>query len=32
MDIDKDKIRRAETRKLNKIAKAVPESKKDGGR
>nr|DAM87221.1 MAG TPA: hypothetical protein [Caudoviricetes sp.] len=28
MDIDKDKIRRAETRKLNKIAKAVPESKK----
>ena len=28
MEIDKDKIRRAETRKLNKIAKAVPVAKK----
>ena len=28
MEIDKDKIRRTETRKLNKIAKAVPEAKK----
>lgn len=27
MEIDKDSIRRAETRKLNKIAKAVPEGK-----
>lgn len=27
MEIDKDKIRRAETRKLNKLVKAVPEDK-----